>query len=148
MVEAQKMYSIVLTFYNLTSPENSLSKSYLTELMNEGFFKSKSLRVFSKFQFFDDDQYQKVQFKDLRTFTESTLRQFSGGSNQAGGMGGMMSMLQSMMGGGDDAQGADGLGNLASLLGGGGANAGSADGPDELQELMRSLTAAQGSRNN
>jgi hypothetical protein len=60
----------------------------------------------------------------------------------------MMSMLQSMMGGGDDAQGADGLGNLASLLGGGGPNAGSEDGPDELQELMRSLTAAQGSRNN
>jgi len=49
VVEAQKMYSIVLTFYNLTNPENSLSKSYLTELINEGFLKTKSLRVFSKF---------------------------------------------------------------------------------------------------
>lgn len=60
IVEAQKLYSIVLTFYNLTNPENSLSKSYLTELINERFFKSKSLRKFSKFQFFDDEQYQKV----------------------------------------------------------------------------------------
>lgn len=81
VAETQKMYSIVLTFYNLTSPENALSKSYLTELINEGFFKSKSLRIFSKFQFFDDERYQKVQFKDLRTFTESTLRQFSGNTN-------------------------------------------------------------------
>lgn len=49
VAEAQKMYSIVLTSFNLTNPENSLSKSYLTESINEGFFTSKSLRVFSKF---------------------------------------------------------------------------------------------------
>jgi hypothetical protein len=48
VVETQKMYAVVLTFYKLTNPENPLSKSY-TESMNEVFFKSKSLRVFSKF---------------------------------------------------------------------------------------------------